>query len=56
MCVLNVIKLFNDVAPVPPLATLSVPDVPATIGKLVASDKSKAGVASEAPKVTVTPP
>ena len=30
--------------------------VPATIGKLVASDKLNAGVASDEPKVTLTPP
>ena len=41
---------------VPPLVVASVPVVPVPNGKLVASDKSKAGVASEAPNATVTPP
>ena len=50
------IKLFKLVAPVPPLATLNVPVVPATIGNPVASDKLKAGVVSDPPNVTVTPP
>ena len=50
------IKLFSVVAPVPPLATLSVPVVPATIGKFVASCKSNAGVASLPPNETETPP
>jgi hypothetical protein len=44
------------VVPVPPLAIDKVPVVPATIGRLVASVKSKAGVASEPPRETDTPP
>ena len=50
------IKLFNVVAPVPPLATESVPVVPATIGKEVASVKLNAGVVSLPPNDNVTPP
>lgn len=42
--------------PVPPLAIDKVPVVPATIGRFVASVRSKAGVASEPPRETDTPP
>ena len=47
---------MNEVCPVPPLATVSVPVVPATIGRFVASVRSNAGVASEPPSETDTPP
>ena len=56
MCVPSVIKLFKVAAPVPPLATESVPVVPATIGRAVASDKLNAGVVSLPPNDNMIPP
>ena len=39
-----------EVKPVPPLVVAKVPVVPVPSGRLVASDRSNAGVASEPPK------
>ena len=46
----------SEVKLVPPRATDKIPVVPATIGNPVASANANAGVVSDAPNATVTPP